>query len=1089
MFSTIDHPVHSQDNADSHGNADTHSDIVRISLTEGNAPDHVVIQDAHFLLTAHFQKVGSDLILSGDDGKKIIVEGYYDLLHRPDLTAPDGGGLSAQMIDRLAVSSTPGQYAQAGAPAGAPAIGRVERVGGSATVQHANGVVQELHVGDQILQGDVVQTADGSQLGMSFIDGTAFNMGASARMVMSELIYSAENGASNTAVFSLVKGAISFVAGQVAKTGDMRVETPISTMGIRGTSINTLVETDAFNNVLSVMFSLMSDYDGHIGGANIMDPSGAIIGSLTDTSTATYVRPAGNLSALAQTVNKTPEIIQQELAIAQVLFPIFLANPINLTNLQQPDLQPHAATALTGSEIFGGTKFITESLSVYTTPLPPTPGVNQPTQSVLPPTIVQVVVPANFPPLINIDSSPHLLEATPVNPGVNTSTALVIKSDLDGTASFDTAALLADHWDNLGNGIYSKLGNFGAATLNTVGVAAAVLLADGWTSAGANVYEKLVVLHDATGNPFNETVRVSTAASTLTYALDNVKAEPLNNGDHVAENFTIPVIDNLGATNSAVATFTVDGATDATSPTATADHYTVGEDAVLTIGAAAGVLANDHDAAHASLFAAIDTGPQHGKLVFNADGSFVYVPELNFNGTDTFTYHASNGSLSSAVTTVTVDVDAVNDKPVINAPAGISYLTTSAAGGDIAISHISFADADAGNNPVTVIFSVDGKGTLKAVDVSGDGVTVDGSASNAVTLHGSIADINAYIASNPMLFTPGEITFPLGSHPMTVTINDGGYTGSGGNGIATTIVSLDPFAFPTGASVGGGVINFAGNGNNTLDLSGVVTFGVNSVNMGGGSDVLTTAWDHPSVVTYDGGTGTDSATLVFSPTQLAQILSDTSAGGFESKLQNYLDGDLSSGTDVLDLSGSSWKGIVKGFESAQIAVATTGSPIVLSAFGSDLPDLRADQNGTNGNDTLVATSAHPNLSGGAGNDILVAANSGSTLDGGSGSNLLLGGSGADTLVGGAGHDIMWGGAGSDTFKFVSSLGQSTILDFHSGQDIIEISKSIFADFSDLVAHAVDDGHGTTTIASDPGHTLTLANVPASTLHASDFHFV
>jgi VCBS repeat-containing protein len=1076
MFSTIDQ------------SADSHGDVVRISLTDGHAPDHVVIQDAHFLLSAHFEKHGSDLILSGE-GKKIVVEGYFDLLHRPDLTAPDGGGLSPQLIDKLAVSPTAGQYAQAGAPASAPVIGKVERVGGSATVQHANGVVQELHVGDQIMQGDVVQTADGGQLGMSFIDGTAFNMGANARMVMSELVYSAETGASNTAVFSLVKGAISFVAGQVAKTGDMRVETPISTMGIRGTSINTLVETDAFNNVLSVMFSLMSDYDGHIGGANIMDASGNVIGSLTDTSTATYVRPAGNLSVLAQTVGKTPEIIQQELAIAQVLFPIFLNNPINLTNLQQPDLQPHAGTALTSSELFGGTKFITESLTVFTTPAPPAPGVTQPTQTVVPPTVVQVVVPANFSPLINIDSASHLLEASPANAGVDTATSLVIKSDLDGTAAFDTAALGADHWDNLGNGIYGKLGSYGAATLNTIGVAAAVLLADGWTSAGGNVYQKLVVLHDANGNAINETVRVNTGASTLTYALDNAKADPLNTGDHVNETFTIPVVDNQGATNSAVATFTVDGANDATAPNAGGDHYAAIEDTALVINAASGVLANDHDPGNASLTAAIDFGPQHGKLVFNPDGSFVYVPELNFDGTDTFSYHASNGTSSSAVTTVTVDVAAVNDKPVINAPSDISYLTTSSAGGQIGVFHISFSDADAGSDPVTVTFSVDGNNSLKAIDIANDGVTVNSSANNAIVLHGSIADINAYIASNPILFTPGEVTFPLSDHPMIVTIDDGGHNGSGGNGITTATVSLDPFHYPAGASAGGGVINFAGNGNNALDLSGVVTFGANSVNMGGGSDVLTTAWDHPSLLTYDGGTGNDSVKLVFSPAQLTQILSDTSVGGLEGKLQGYLDGDLSAGNDVLDLSGSSWNGIVKNFESAHIAVATGDSPIVLSAFGSDLPDLRADQNGTNANDTLVATTAHPALSGGNGNDILVAANSGSTLDGGAGSNLLLGGAGNDTFIGSGGTDIMWSGAGSDTFKFATSLGQATILDFHSGQDIIELSTSMFADFSDLVAHATDDGHGNTTIATDPGHTLTVANVPTSTLHATDFHFV
>ena len=195
-----------------------------------------MIPDAHFLLSAHFRKMGADLILTGDDGKKLIVEGYFDLEKRPELTAPDGGGLSAHMVERLTISETAGQFAQVGAPAGAAVIGHVERVGGSATVQHANGVVQELQVGDNVLQGDVVQTRDGSQLGVSFIDGTVFNMGANARMVMSELIYSADS-ASNSAVFSLVKGTVSFVAGQVAKTGDMRVETPISTMGIRGTSM------------------------------------------------------------------------------------------------------------------------------------------------------------------------------------------------------------------------------------------------------------------------------------------------------------------------------------------------------------------------------------------------------------------------------------------------------------------------------------------------------------------------------------------------------------------------------------------------------------------------------------------------------------------------------------------------------------------------------------------------------------------------------------------------------------------------------------------------------------------------------------
>ncbi|MGZ5853366.1 MAG: peptidase M10, partial [Xanthobacteraceae bacterium] len=86
-------------------------------------------------------------------------------------------------------------------------------------------------------------------------------------------------------------------------------------------------------------------------------------------------------------------------------------------------------------------------------------------------------------------------------------------------------------------------------------------------------------------------------------------------------------------------------------------------------------------------------------------------------------------------------------------------------------------------------------------------------------------------------------------------------------------------------------------------------------------------------------------------------------------------------------------------------------------------------------------------------------------------------------------DIMFGGAGSNTFKFSASLGQTTILDMHSGQDVFEISHTIFADFAALVAHSTDDGHGNTVIATDATHSVTLNTVPLATLHATDFHFV
>jgi hypothetical protein len=41
------------------------------------------------------------------------------------------------------------------------------------------------------------------------------------------------SGTSNSALFALVEGTFAFVAGKVAHDGNMKVATPVATMGIR----------------------------------------------------------------------------------------------------------------------------------------------------------------------------------------------------------------------------------------------------------------------------------------------------------------------------------------------------------------------------------------------------------------------------------------------------------------------------------------------------------------------------------------------------------------------------------------------------------------------------------------------------------------------------------------------------------------------------------------------------------------------------------------------------------------------------------------------------------------------------------------
>jgi hypothetical protein len=98
-------------------------------------------------------------------------------------------------------------------------------------------------------------------------------------------------------------------------------------------------------------------------------------------------------------------------------------------------------------------------------------------------------------------------------------------------------------------------------------------------------------------------------------------------------------------------------------PSIAADTYAVNEDQPLSVPAP-GLLGNDTSASGAPLTATLVNGPMHGSLTLHADGSFSYMPELNFHGSDSFSYRTGDGQLDSAVAAATITVNSVNDAPV-----------------------------------------------------------------------------------------------------------------------------------------------------------------------------------------------------------------------------------------------------------------------------------------------------------------------------------------------------------------------------------------------------------------------------------------
>src|SRR2546426_2026567 len=160
----------------------------------------------------------------------------------------------------------------------------------------------------------------------------------------------------------------------------------------------------------------------------------------------------------------------------------------------------------------------------------------------------------------------------------------------------------------------------------------------------------------------------------------------------------VAVSDGKVTTTSAVWSFRASAKGNA-APVASNDPYSVGEDSTLTV-AASGVLSNDSDADANSLSALLVSSPTHGALALNANGSFTYVPAANFNGGDSFTYKANDGTADSNIATVTITVTAVNDPPVAN---NDSYSTNDDTVLTVAAPGVLGNDSDVDGDPLTAI--------------------------------------------------------------------------------------------------------------------------------------------------------------------------------------------------------------------------------------------------------------------------------------------------------------------------------------------------------------------------------------------------
>ena len=220
-------------------------------------------------------------------------------------------------------------------------------------------------------------------------------------------------------------------------------------------------------------------------------------------------------------------------------------------------------------------------------------------------------------------------------------------------------------------------------------------------------------------------------------------------------------------------------------PQANAETYGIAEDTPLNVNAASGVLANDGDVDGPSLTASLLTPATHGTVIVNADGSFSYTPDPNFNGADSYVYRVTDGMLTDTAT-VTVNVSAVNDIPQGAADSysvdNVNALIVSAANGVLS----NDTDVD-GLNLTAILVSGPSSGSLS--------LNPDGSFAYVPNLNFSGEDSFTYVAHD------GSVA----SLPVTVTITVAVAGGPGGGSAGDDDTSDgDEDDLPVGSDPGDG---------------------------------------------------------------------------------------------------------------------------------------------------------------------------------------------------------------------------------------------------------------------------------------------
>ena len=332
---------------------------------------------------------------------------------------------------------------------------------------------------------------------------------------------------------------------------------------------------------------------------------------------------------------------------------------------------------------------------------------------------------------------------------------------------------------------------------------------------------------DPYSNPLTMHLVTSTAHGTLKEtdpgtADDTLSYTPDSNF-FGTDSFTYDATDGTTYSPPATVTFHVSPAP----PSASSASYTVADGQTLTV-AAPGLIGDDTDLEGDSLSVRFTSVPGHGVFSFPGDGSFTYVPNLGFSGSDSFTYAAYDAQtgLTSSPATVTITVT-----PAPPTASSASYTVIDGQTLTVAAPGLLANDTDPEGDPLSARFTslpADGEFNFPG----------DGSFTYVPTLGFSGSDSFTYVAYDARTgLTSSPATVTITVTPAPPTANSASYTVTDGQTLTVAAPGLlaidtdyegDPLSARTTSLPGHGVLFFPGDGSftyvPTLGFSGSDSF-------------------------------------------------------------------------------------------------------------------------------------------------------------------------------------------------------------------------------------------------------------------------